>query len=249
MCAGTLALLAAQGYDIHIATVTGGEVGSPDLTRQEIRRRRLGEAESSAAVLGGTYHYAGGCDLEVEYSASYRRKTTRVVREVDPFMVLTLPPMDYLPDHEQASTLVRNAAYVASVPLYDCGEPTEPTEGFPYLYYWNASNLTDIFGRALPVHFGVDVSSVMETKREMLACHESQREWLRYHNGWDAYMDQMENWTEKQGDMIGRTCGECFIQHRSTGHPKDNVMAEILGPDLCINLEGDDKECSHTTGG
>jgi len=45
MAAGTLALLAARGYEIHIATMTGGEVGSPTLTSEEIRAQRLGEAE------------------------------------------------------------------------------------------------------------------------------------------------------------------------------------------------------------
>jgi LmbE family N-acetylglucosaminyl deacetylase len=233
MAAGTLALLAERGYEIHIATMTGGEVGSPTLTSEEIHARRLKEAEASAKVIGGRYHYAGGCDLEVDYSPEYRRMATRVVREVDPLIVFTNPPMDYLADHEQTSLLVRNAAYIASVPLYECG--ARATHRIPHLYYWNASNLTDIFGRALPVHFGVDVGSVIETKEKMLACHESQREWLAYHNKWDAYIEQMKDWTRKQGRLMGREWGECFIQHRGANHPSDNILAEILG-DLCVAL-------------
>jgi N-acetylglucosamine malate deacetylase 1 len=180
LCAGTLALLAGKGYEIHIATMTGGEVGSPDLTSQQIREKRLGEAARAAAVLNGRFHYAGGSDLEVEYNAAYRRMATRVMREVDPLIVLTCPPMDYMLDHEQTSLLVRNAAYIASVPLYDCGMPTTPTRRFPYLYYWNAVAMTDIFGRPLPLHFGIDVTSVMDTKHKMLACHASQRDWLSF---------------------------------------------------------------------
>ena len=84
MATGTLALLAERGWEVHIATMTGGEVGSPDLKPQEIRARRLKEAAQAAAVIGGQYHYAGGCDLEVEYSSAYRRMATRVVREADP---------------------------------------------------------------------------------------------------------------------------------------------------------------------
>lgn len=235
MVAGTLALLAARGYEVHIATMTGGEAGSATLTGPQIHARRLKEAESAAHVIRGQYHYAGGCDLEVEYNTEYRKMATRVVREVDPLIVFTTPPMDYLPDHEQTSYLVRNAAYIASVPLYDCGVPTTPTKRFPYLYYWNASGVTDIFGRPLPLHFGIDVTSVMETKEKMLACHESQREWLAYHNGWDAYIEQMKDWTRKQGGLIGREYGECFIQHLGTGHPQDNVLDGIL-PELCIEL-------------
>ena len=236
MCAGALALLARHGYEIHVATMTGGEVGAPPpTTSDQIRATRLREAQQAAEVIGGHYHYAGGRDLEVEYNCEYRRMATRVVRDVDPLIVLTLPPMDYLPDHEQASYLVRNAAYIASVPLYDCGAPSKPTDRFPYLYYWNAADLVDIFGRPLPVSFGVDVGSVMDVKERMLLCHASQRDWLKYHNGWDVYTKNMRDWTRRQGETIGRQWGECFIQHLGSGMPRDNVLKEILG-DLCVEI-------------
>ncbi len=233
MASGTLALLAERGYDIHLATMTGGEVGSPTLTSDEIRAKRLKEAEAAASIIRAKYHYAGGCDLEVEYNSEYRKLATRVVREVDPLIVLTHPPMDYLPDHEQTSYLVRNAAYIASVPLYDCG--AKATGRFPYLYYWNAINLSDVFGRPLPVQFGIDVTAVMDTKEKMLAAHESQREWLAHHNKWDVYIEQMKEFTRKQGELIGRDWGECFIQHLGMNHPTDNILEKILG-ELCITL-------------
>jgi len=237
MAGGTLALLAEKGYEIHMATMAGGEVGSPSATRQQIRARRLAEADSSAQILGGTYHYAGGCDLEVEYNAHYRRLATRIMREVDPLIVFTTPPMDYLIDHEETSRLVRNAAYIAPVPLYDCGVPTTPTKRFPYLYYWNAAGLRDIFGRPLPVQFGIDVSGVMDMKEKMLLCHESQREWLEFLNGPGAYMEAMHASTRGQGKLIGRELGECFIQHLGTGHPQDNILKDILG-ELCVEMPG-----------
>lgn len=234
MAAGTLALLAQQGYEIHLATMTGGEVGSAKLGSDEIKRIRLSECEASAAVIGGTYHYAGGRDLEVQYDAEHRRLTTRIVREVDPLIVLTMPPSDYLADHEQTSLLVRNAAYIASVPLY-VTEGAAATGRIPYLYYWNASGLADLFGRPLPVHFGVDVSSTIETKRRMLACHRSQGDWLKFLNGWDAYTQRMMDDTAAQGGRIGRPYGECFVQHRGMGHPADNILRTILG-DLVVEL-------------
>ena len=235
MCAGTLVLLAQRGFEIHIATMTGGDVGTATRTRAQIRAQRLREAADAAAVIGAQFHFAGGCDLEVEYNSAYRKMATRVMREVDPQIVLTLPPMDYMADHEQTSLLVRNAAYIASVPLYSCGVRTRPTMRFPYLYYWNACALTDVFGRALPLHFGVDVGAAMKTKATMLACHESQREWLAFHNGWDAYLDTMRDWTRRQGRLIARNWGECFIQHLGNGHPQDNILKKILG-NRCIKL-------------
>jgi LmbE family N-acetylglucosaminyl deacetylase len=234
MAAGTLALLAMQGYEIHMATMTGGEVGSPSLTCAEIKKIRLAEAARGAAVLDAKFHYAEGCDLEVEYNSTYRKNVARIVREIDPLIVLTHAPMDYMIDHEETSRLVRNACYIASIPLYDCGASTPHTRRFPYLYYWNAMGLSDIFGRPLPIGFGVDVGSVMETKKTMLACHVSQSDWLMAHNKF-SYIDIMADQTLKQGQLIGREYGECFIQHLGNGHPKDNILKKLLG-DLCVTL-------------
>jgi len=236
MAAGTLALLAERNWEIHLATMAGGEVGSPNLTSQQIRARRLQEASASAQILNGTYHFAGGHDLEVEYNHLYRQRAVRVLREANPDVVLTCPPMDYLLDHEITSQLVRNAAFIASVPLFDCGVPLKPMEKIPYLYYWSASGLQDIFGRPLPLHFGVDVSSTMAVKERMLRCHESQDEWLRYINGIDSYIESMKSRTRSQGKLIGRSCGECFIQHLGNGHPRDNILKEELG-DLCVEID------------
>ena len=235
MAAGTLALLAEKGNEVHLATMTGGEVGSPTLKIGEIRDKRLKEAAASAGLIGAAYHYAGGHDLEVEYNHHYRQLAVRVVRQVNPDIILTNAPTDYLIDHEENSRLVRNAAFIASVPLYDCGLPLAPADKIPHLYYWNAVGGIDNFGRPLPVHFGIDVSSTMELKERMLACHGSQREWLRYINKFDSYLEEMKKKTRAQGERIGRPFGECFIQHVGNGHPTDNILKEILG-DLCVEL-------------
>lgn len=234
MAAGTLALLAKRGWEIHIATMTGGEVGSPNLSSKAIQRHRLKEAAQAAAILGGRYHYAGGCDLEVEYNDFYRKAATRVVREVDPAMILAPPPMDYMADHEMTSLLVRNAAFIAPVPLYRCGAPS--IAKCPHLYYWNATGLRDIFGRPIPVQFGIDTTSVMDTKERMLACHASQREWLAA-LGWDSYLQVMKEWSRAQGKLIGRRHGECFIQHMGSGYPQDDLLRKALGG-LCRRVRG-----------
>lgn len=232
MCGGTLVLLSQLKCEIHIAVMAGGENGSPNLPPQQIRAKRLKEAAASTAVIGASFHYAGGCDMEVEYNADYRRRTVAIMRQVDPDIVLTSPPMDYLIDHEETSRLVRNAAFIAPMPNYDCGMPTVPCKKIPHLFYWNATGLTDIFGRALPITFAIDVSSVMDTKTKMLACHESQREWLRFINGWDEYTDNMKRMTAQQGLPIGAAAAEGFIQHLGNGHPQDNILKSLLG-DRC----------------
>src|SRR5688572_18470188 len=96
MCAGTLALLARHGCEIHIASMAGGEMGSSTLPRQAIHAQRMEEARAAAAVIGAQFHFAGGHDVEVEYNAEYRRRAIRVMRAVNPTIVFTHPPMDYL---------------------------------------------------------------------------------------------------------------------------------------------------------
>ena len=235
MVAGTLALLAQEGHEIHIATMTGGEVGSRTERSQDIRMRRLEECRRSAETIGARYLCAGGKDLEVEYSFPYRQMAVRIVRTVRPDIILTHAPVDYLADHEETSRLVRNAAFIAPVPLYDCGAALQPTESVGYLYYWNALSLTDNFGSPLPIHFGVDIGRTIDVKKQMLSCHESQAEWLRYISKTDAYIEEMLRLARLQGTTIGRDYGECFLQHRGHGHPQDNVLKGLLG-DLCIDL-------------
>ena len=235
MCAGTLALLAQCDCEIHIAVMAGGEMGSPTLPPAVIHAQRMEEARAAAAVIGAQFHFAGGYDIEVEYNAEYRRRAMRVMRAVNPTIVFTHPPMDYMIDHEETSRLVRNAAYVGPVPNYDCGEPSRLTSQIPHLYYWNAMGLRDIFGRPLPLTCAVDIAMVLEIKARMLTCHVSQREWLRTIMKCDEYVDLMRRMAEAEGRAAGCALAEGFILHRGEGHPQDNVLKQLLG-EACIEL-------------
>ncbi len=235
ICAGTLALLAREGCEVHIAIMAGGDVGSPTLSRAGIRALRLKEAQAAADVIGAGFHFAGGEDLEVTYNDEYRRRAVRVMRAVNPTIVLTHPPTDYLVDHEETSRLVRNAAYIGPVPNYDADGPAKPTSRIPHLYYANAIGGRDIFGRPLPLTCAMDISSVLETKTRMLACHGSQREWLRAIMHCDEYLDLMRKSAANDGRRAGVAHAEGFIQHRGEGHPQDNVLKALLG-EACIEF-------------
>lgn len=52
--AGTLALLAEKGYEIHVAVLAGGEVGHPTMKPQEIRERRLVEGTKRRRCSAGS---------------------------------------------------------------------------------------------------------------------------------------------------------------------------------------------------
>jgi len=226
-CAGTLALLAEAGWSVQIATVGGGECGSAELGREEIRKVRLAECAASAAVLGGEYTWAGGEDLDIDFSRDLRAKVVDVIRKARPDAVITHPPADYMTDHEETSRLVRFACFAAPMPNVPSPRH-KPIERVPHLYYTDAMDSVDILGRAAPVGFYVDITSVMHVKEKMLACHKSQREWLRKHHGIDEYIEHMKRQSAERGERAGVRYAEAFVQHLGHGHPQDDVIAETL---------------------
>ncbi len=236
MCAGTLSLLKKKGYRIHMATVCGGEMGSMTLGKDEIRAVRLKECEDSAAVLGASFRWAGWEDIEVEFCHELRAKVAKVIREVNPFLVFTLPPVDYMADHEETSKLVRNACFCAAMPNFDT-EGVPPTKGIPYLYYWDTVEGKDYLGRQTPVGFFVDVTEEMETKVKMLSCHRSQRDWLLAQHGMDQYIEHMKEWDRRRGKEAGVEFAEAFCQHLGHAFPQDNVLQSIIG-EVFVNKPG-----------
>src|SRR5260221_3395706 len=51
-CAGTLVLLRRAGWDVHLATMTAGDLGTATRSRAAISRIRKKEAAASAKLLG-----------------------------------------------------------------------------------------------------------------------------------------------------------------------------------------------------
>jgi len=225
-CAGTLVLLQQAGWEVAIATMTAGGGGSRQHDWAAARRIRLAECKASADVLGASYYYAGGADMDVDFRHELRVKTVRVFRQVRPDVVITLPPADYHTDHEETSRLVRAACFFAPIPNYP-EQDLPPIGRVPHLYYTYARK--DILGRPAPVQFVVDIGSVQETKTQMLACHESQRDWVRSHHGHDDYLRSMKERDAVAGNPAGLTAAEGFCQHLGAGYPHENVLAAALG--------------------
>ena len=125
-----------------------------------------------------------------------RRRVTEALRRVKPAIILTAPPSDYIADHEMTSLLVRDACFAASCPNYTTRqwEPAPPLAKIPHLYFVHPVEGRDRDGRLVPVDFRVDVSRVFATKRQMLACHASQRNWLLRQHGIDEYLAMQEKW-------------------------------------------------------
>lgn len=229
-CAGTLALLKEKGAHVTVATMTPGDCGSAEMNADEIAACRLAEAQASADLLGADYHCLEFRDLSIVHDNPSRQRVTELLRRVRPEIVLTAPPVDYMSDHEVTSRLVRDACFNASVPNYRTHQwdPAPPSERVPYLYYVDPIEGIDWFGNPIEPQFIVDISRTFELKLQMLACHASQRNWLRKQHGIDEYLEGCKRWAARRGEEIGVQYGEAFRQHTGHPHPADNRLKEIL---------------------
>ena len=99
----------------------------------------------------------------------------------------------------------------------------------PHLYYCDPVEGLDPLGHEVTPTTLVDVSHVIDRKTAMLACHASQREWLRAHHGLDEYLDAMKRHTAHRGSQAGVAGAEAFVQHRGHAYPRNDLLAEWLG--------------------
>jgi LmbE family N-acetylglucosaminyl deacetylase len=231
LCAGTLIRLKKEhGYDVHIASMTPGDCGSVAFDSQEISRMRRNEGTNAAALIGATYHCMEERDLLVFYNQRTLEKVTRLLRWVQPSIVLTHGPADYMLDHEMTSMIARAAAFAAPIRNFLAERRLGPElPRIPHLYYCDPIEGKDPLGRDVTPGFRVDISKVIDTKADMLCAHASQRDWLRKHHGVDHYLQAMRDWSAKRGCECGVLFAEGFRQHLGHSYPNDNVLGQLLG--------------------
>lgn len=230
LCAGTLLRLRETGYEIHYAIMTAGDKGSAVLDRKEIGDIRREEGRAGAAALGAaSYRCLEFQDLEITFDNASRRKIAGLLRDVNPGVIFTTPPADYMFDHEITSQLVRDACFNAGVENYETDSERGVIDSVPYLFYSDAIEGHDIFGNASPTTCIVDISGQIEAKIAALACHDSQRAWLQKQHGMDNYIESMKTWSAKRGAEIGTAYAEAFCQHRGHPHPQDDILGQLLG--------------------
>ena len=229
-CAGTLALLSQQGHQIAIATMTPGDCGSDELDSDAISTVRRQEAQHAADIIGAEYTCLEFRDLSIVFDNDCRHRVTEFVRKQKPDIVLTAPPIDYMADHEVTSRLVRDACFNASVPNYKTlqWDPAPAPKQIPHLYYVDPVGGTDYYGNPIEPDFVIDISTTFETRQKMLACHASQREWLRRQHDIDEYMDAGKRWASQRGASIGVGYGEAFRQHVGHPHPQGNLLQTLI---------------------
>jgi len=245
-----LAHLAVRGDSLHIASMTAGDCGSSILSSAKISRIRRQEAQRGAALLHAPYTCLGERDLLVAYDRPTLRKVMELVRRVDPALVFTHSPQDYMADHETTSRLCQTACFGASAPNFRTGapRPAPAVRTIPHLYYAQPYGNRDILGNEILPRLVVDITATLERKEKMLACHESQRAWLQFQQALRKIEDPLRQMAARAGELAGFPWGEGFRQHLGAAFPQENLLPSLLG-DLVrsvIHMDGQDRQGKRT---
>ncbi len=201
MMAGTLILLGDAGYELHVMNIANGCCGSMHEIADRTAARRLEEAKASAKTVGAHFHPPIANDIEIFYEDGLLRKLAAIVREVSPTILLTQSPEDYMEDHTNACRLAVTAAFTRGMPNYRTDPPVAPTQQEVTVYHALPWGLRGPLGETIQPHLYVDIGAALQRKRDALACHASQKEWLDQTQGLDSYLDTMECLAREVGEM------------------------------------------------
>jgi LmbE family N-acetylglucosaminyl deacetylase len=235
LMAGTLLRLREAGYATHYWNLANGCCGTTQYDAQTIARIRREEAMAAAAALGATFHESICDDLAIFYDKSTLAKVAAVIREVAPTIVLTHSPSDYMEDHTNTCRLAVTAAFTRGMPNFPTDPPRTPVANKVTVYHAQPYSHRDPLGNVVEPKLMVDVTSLQQKKRELLALHASQKKWLDESQGLDSYLDTMSALDAEVGRM---SCvfeyAEGWRRHLHLGFcdAADDPLREALGPHI-----------------
>ncbi len=235
MMAGTLMLLGRAGFELHVMNIADGSCGSMTEDADTTARRRLAEAKAAARTMNATLHPPITRDLEIFYDNRLLRQVASVIRTCAPSIVLLQSPLDYMEDHMNASRLGVTAAFARGFPNYDTDPPRPPAPGPVALYHALPWGLRGPLREPIAPHFFVDISTTLNIKRDALACHASQKEWLDKTQGLDSYLQTMVDSAQELGRMSGRfKLAEGWRRHSHLGFAAEDFdpLCDALGDTL-----------------
>ena len=232
MAAGTLLLLKERGYGIHYMTVASGNCGSMTMDAATTREVRRKESQEAAAYLGATWHAPLCDDLEIVYSVELVRRLAAVIRFVNPAIVLTHSPQDYMEDHMATSRLAVTAAFAKHMPNFDTSPPQASAPGDVSIYHGMPHGLCDQLRQPVVPEMFVETTNVHAAKREALALHASQKAWLDQSQGMDSYLVALDEMSAQVGKLHGTFAhAEGWRRHLHLGFSTEDAdpLAKALG--------------------
>lgn len=234
---GTLILLAKAGCEIHYMNVANGCCGTAEYDAETISTIRLQEAKNAARSIGAKFYPPIAPDLGIFYNAELLAKIGAVIREAEPDILLVPSPQDYMEDHTNTCRLAVTAAFTRGMPNYKVDPPRDIIDNEIAVYHAQPHGNRDGMNKLVIPDIFINIGGVMDKKRKLLAQHKSQKEWLDRSQGFNAYLDVMEEHGREVGKMSKRwVYAEGWRQHNPLGLcAKDyNPLADLLPEYLCF---------------
>jgi LmbE family N-acetylglucosaminyl deacetylase len=224
---GTAALWSELGHVVQLVSLTDGRAGHQSMAGPGLAKRRLAEAQASAATIGATYQVLDCPDGELDDRLEYRQRVIRLIRGFQPDLVITHRSTDYHPDHRFAGLLVQDAAYLLTVPAV-CPEAPHLAKSPVILYF------SDAFRKPCPFepHVVVDVGPAFNKLVGMLHCHQSQfYEWLPYNAG---HLDKVP---DGDGERRAWLTDRFSKRIRPLANRYRDLVVQTYGPQLGAKIE------------
>jgi LmbE family N-acetylglucosaminyl deacetylase len=228
---GTFLLLKDAGYELHYMNVANGCMGSMEYSAERTIEIRQQESLDAATYAGAEHHPALCNDLEVFYTKDLIWRLTAVIRKVNPSIILTHPPADYMEDHTNTCRLAVTAAFSRGMPNLTSEPPVDPVMDNVTVYHSQPHTNRDPLGNLVTPDFFVDVAGKVDAKQEMLSKHVSQKAWLDASQGMDSYLQTMTDFSLEMGKLSGQfEYAEGWRKHHYAGYcdPDDDPLVDAL---------------------
>ena len=173
LCAGTLARFVIAGHRVVMCRAGSGDKGHSTIPSSELVKLRAREADAAAAVIGAEplgLGYPDGCMYPDDEDT--RNRFVDAIRFAEADVIITHHPDDYMVDHRAVSKLAFDASFLATLPYLVTAHP--PIAHVPPIYYMDT-----LAGLGFQPTEWVDITETMQLKRDALAKHLTQADWLQ----------------------------------------------------------------------
>ena len=206
-CGGTVASLVKQGYNVALADITRGEMGT-----RGTKETRVKEAEKAAKILGvsSTRYNLEIPDGGIEVNTVNIGKVISLIRDLKPKTLLIPYSVERHPDHEHTHRLCKEAWFYSGLTKFETKKngktqaPHRPDNYFEYIQW-----------RHIQPTFIVDISETFATKMESIRAYASQlynpkskEPETRLTS--PEFLDRIETEDKYFGQRIGVKYGESF---------------------------------------
>ncbi len=166
------------GHEVRFLSMLNGCGGHHIMTPEETSKRRYGESQAVAKLLGITYDVWDIDDCTIVADLETRRRLIRYIREFNPDLIIAHRPNDYHADHRASGQLVQDASYILTVP-HEC--PDVPAMRYMPVIAYSEDKFTNPPFRADVV---IDIDDAIDIKLKIADLNVSQvYEWLPYTHG------------------------------------------------------------------